>query len=289
MTTALDLGIIEPPLLFFGGPYGNLQATRALRDEAERRGFTPDRVICTGDVVAYCGAPAETVAFVRDWGIPVVLGNVEEQIGANAADCACGYEEGSACEVLSRDWYARCVAALDPDAAAWMATRPPALRFAVGGTRFAVIHGGAERNNQLVFSSTPKEEKARQRDLLDADVVIAGHSSIPFTETVGRGIWHNAGVIGMPANDGTPDVWYSTLERRSDGALFLTHHRLAYDHESATADMHRRGFPEDYAETLATGLWPSLDILPERERAETGKRLAPEGVEITLGLEAVAR
>lgn len=283
MTDMRDLGQLDAPLLIFGGAYGNLQAAEALRAEADRRGLAPSQVICTGDVVAYCGAPAETVALVRDWGIPVVQGNVEEQIGANAGDCGCGFEDGSACEVLSRNWYACCAAALDADVAHWMAALPRAVRFEIDGIRFAVIHGGSEHNNQFLFASMPADEKARQMAALGADVVVAGHSGIPFTQDIPNandlagGLWHNAGVIGMPANDGTPDVWFSTIEPAEEGGLVLSHHRLAYDYKSAAADMRRNGFPDAYARALETGLWPSLDILPDEERRMTGIPLAPAG------------
>lgn len=277
MSDPRDLGPLEPPLLVFGGPYGNLQASETVRNEAQARELAPAQVICTGDVVAYCGRPAETVALMRDWGIAVIQGNVEEQIGANAGDCGCGFEEGSACEALSRDWYACCIAALNAEAAHWMAGLPSVLRFQIEGLRFAAIHGGVERNNQFLFASTSAEEKARQMEALEADVVIGGHSGIPFTQAVASGLWHNAGVIGMPANDGTPDAWFSMIERDGEGGLSLTHHRLVYDYASAAADMRRNGFPAAYAQALETGLWPSLDILPEMERALTGRRLAPSG------------
>ena len=53
--TALREVAADGPLLVFGGPYSNLQATRAVLDEAARRGIPAERVICTGDVVAYGG------------------------------------------------------------------------------------------------------------------------------------------------------------------------------------------------------------------------------------------
>jgi predicted phosphodiesterase len=277
MTAILDLGALEPPLLFFGGAYGNLQATESLRAEAARRGVSPDRVICTGDVVAYCGAPAESVALIRDWGIAVTQGNVEEQIAAAAEDCGCGFEEGSACEVLSRSWYALCLAALDPATARWMERLPRLIRFEVDGVRFAVLHAAADAINRFVFASTPAADKQAQLDALGVDAVIAGHSGIPFTQRLDGGVWHNAGVVGMPANDGTPEVWFSMLARTGAGLAFV-HHRLDYDFAAAAADMRRGGFPEPYARALETGLWPSLDILPDKERAETGVRLSPGGV-----------
>jgi hypothetical protein len=93
------------PLLVFGGPYSNLRATRALNAEAERRHIPPDRVICTGDVVAYCAEPDETTEAIRQWGCHVIQGNCEQQIAAGAADCACNFEAGSACDLLAKGWY----------------------------------------------------------------------------------------------------------------------------------------------------------------------------------------
>ena len=100
-----DLGDIDRPLLLFGGPYGNLEATRALLAEGERLGFPPKRTICTGDVVAYCADGAATTALVRASGIHVVMGNCEESLGAAAETCGCGFDAGSQCDALAARWY----------------------------------------------------------------------------------------------------------------------------------------------------------------------------------------
>src|SRR3974390_2305334 len=94
------------PALVFGGPYGNLQATAAVLAEAARRGIPPARIVCTGDLIAYCGDPAATVDLVRRAGIHVVMGNCDEQLAQNAGDCGCGFPAGSACERASVAWFA---------------------------------------------------------------------------------------------------------------------------------------------------------------------------------------
>jgi hypothetical protein len=98
-------------------------------------------------------------------------------------------------------------------------------------------------------------------------------------------VWFNPGVIGMPANDGTADVWYG-LVREVDGDLVLSTHRLAYDHHAAAAAMRRSGHANGYARTLITGLWPSLDILPPAEREATGKRLRQRTLRLSYGSRA---
>jgi len=265
---------IDAPLLVFGGPYSNRQATEAVLAEAARLGIAPTRIICTGDLVAYGGEPVATVDLVRRAGIHVVMGNCDEQLGASAQDCACGYPSGSACERLSAAWFAYADAQIESDARAWLAGLSRRLDIQVGGVRLAVIHGSVSRINQFVFASTAAAIKRREIALADVDGVIAGHCGLPFSQVIDGRLWHNAGVVGMPANDGTPRAWYSVLSP-ADGGLRIEHRALDYDHRAAAAAMARAGLPPDYREALATGLWPSCDVLPYREIRERGIAIAP--------------
>ena len=103
---AEELGELTGKVLLFGGPYSNLEATEALIRAARDHGIAPENVICTGDVVAYCADPLATVEAIRDWGCHVVMGNCEESLGEASADCGCGFEKGSACDLLAVKWYA---------------------------------------------------------------------------------------------------------------------------------------------------------------------------------------
>jgi predicted phosphodiesterase len=259
-------------VLLFGGPYGNLEATEALLDEAERRRIPPRRMICTGDIAAYAADPQGVADLLRREGVPVVMGNCEESLGLDAEACSCGFEEGTACERLAVAWYAYCRSALDGAARAWMRTLPRALVFEMAGRRFRVVHGSVMRINAFVFASTPEPEKADGIGRAGADAIVAGHSGIPFTQLLEGGLWHNPGVVGLPANDGTPRVWFSVVEPRA-GAMRIEHVPLAYDHARAANKMRAAGLPAGYAAALETGLWPSLDVLPPEEVALRGKAI----------------
>lgn len=275
------------PLLVFGGPYSNLNATNALLEEASRLGLPPERVICTGDVVAYCAEPEETARLIADFGCHVIQGNCEQQLAAGAADCACNFEEGSACDLLAKGWYPFADARVTAPMRTWMNDLPATLHFRYGGLTFRVVHGGVADVSRWVFASDTKvlaEESARS----GADVTIAGHCGLPFVAPVGQHIWFNPGVIGMPANDGTTDVWYGLI-RATELGVSLTTHRLAYDHVGASAAMRRFGYANGYARSLITGLWPSLDVLPEVERLQTGKRIRAQLVHLDANRAAAAR
>lgn len=268
----LDLGCLTGPMLVFGGPYSNLAATQAMRQRAEELDIPPSRVICNGDLIAYCAEPQETLQLVRDWGIAVVQGNCEESLGNVAADCGCGFEAGTICSLLSVEWYqyaTRKIAAADR---IWMRRLPKSLRFELAGRSVTVVHGGVNQINRFIFPSTPEAVKHEELDLAGSDILIGGHSGIPSVELVDHRAWINAGVIGLPANDGTRDGWYLLINSGDDGIHF-SWQRLSYAAELTQRNMRIAGLKSGYAETLLTGLWPSMDVLPAAERARRGEAI----------------
>ena len=135
------------------------------------------------------------------------------------------------------------------------------------------MHGSVERINEFVFASSDEDAKLAQIRAAGVDAIVGGHAGIPFGQAIGDAWWLNAGVIGMPANDGTPDGWYLLLEPGPD-AVEASWHRLAYDHAAASRSTIAAGMPE-YGRALADGLWPSQDILPPAERRQRGQPLDP--------------
>jgi len=264
----------DGPVLVFGGPYSNLEATRAVLAEAARRGIPPERVLCTGDVVAYGADAAATVELVRRAGIRVVMGNCEEQLAAGAADCGCGFAEGSACDRLSAAWYAHAAATLDEEARAWMAGLPRRIDLALGAVRLAAVHGAPDAINRFVFASTMAAQKRDAILAAGCDGVIGGHCGLPFSQVIDGRLWHNAGAVGLPANDGTRSIWYSVLTPSADG-IRVEHAALEYDWRAAAAKMRAAGLPEDYAAALGSGVWPSCDVLPAAEIRQQGLKLEP--------------
>lgn len=264
-----DLGVIDGALLLFGGPYSNLQAMQALIGIAQECGISGRAMICTGDVVAYAGDPAPTVALVRESGATVVAGNCERQLAQGALDCGCGFEEGSACDLLSAGWYSVASAQIGPADWAWMAGCPDLVSFWHQGARYAVIHGGVSDIARFIWSSTAQTVFEQEWALIEerigpVDHVIAGHSGLPFIRQFEVGRWINPGVIGMPPHDGAQQTRYGVL----DGGEVLIH-RLSYDVDAAYAAMLRAGLGQGYHTALRSGYWPSEDVLPAALRASS--------------------
>ena len=275
MKADVNLGVIEEPCLIFGGAYSNLQATQAVFEAAERMHIPGQRIICTGDIVAYCGDPHATVDLVRKKNIHTIMGNCEQSLAANSQDCGCGYESGSSCDLLSVQWYQYASTQLDQDSKNWMGKLAQSITFEMAGRTLSVVHGAVSSINQFIFPSTPKKTKQHELDLSGADGIICGHSGIPFSQIIDQRLWHNAGVIGMPANDGSQRIWYSVLTPK-DNQIEVAHHPLDYDFEAAFKSMNRNNLPEEYAKTLRTGLWDSDSIMPAQDRQLRDKAITPQ-------------
>ena len=267
-----DLGRFEDPVLVCGGAFSNLQALSALLEAARALSIPARRIIHTGDVIAYCADPVETAELLRAAQLHAIQGNVEESLSASEPDCHCGFDTDSLCDRLSAEWFAYADARIGDELRQWMSRLPHHLTFEMSGLRARVVHGGVSQINRFIFASHPDGEFEAELAAADADMIIAGHSGLPFTRRVGARVWHNSGPLGLPANDATPRVWFSVLTP-VENRVRITHHALDYDFETARAKMIKAGLCSGYADTLRTGLWPSLDVLPQAERKQSATPL----------------
>lgn len=262
-------------ILVFGGAYSNLQAVERLKEISDFLGFGSSRIVCTGDVAGYCAQPEETVQFVKNWGINVLAGNVEVQLREGKIDCGCNFEEGSRCDMFSRSWFPFTQQNLSKDSITWMQTLRTYEERIQNGIAFSIIHGGKEDVSQFIFQSTPIEVKNQIFDEVKSDVILCGHSGIPFYQKIENKLWVNAGVIGMPANDGTNRCWFCIVNLETKE---VEKHAFTYNHNLASKLMVDNGLPNEYAFTLYSGKWDNNDILPELETAQQGIALEADAM-----------
>ncbi len=252
-----DLGEISGPVLLFGGVYGNLQALLAVLKVANELSAV---LVCTGDIVAYCADGEACCEVFRAQNIATIAGNCERNLAAGAADCGCGFEEGTACDRLSAAWFAHAQKTISPASLDWMKHLPDRIIFTQSGQRYGVLHGGADDIAQFNWPNgadiVPQIARA-EKQLGPLGTVVSGHSGLGFRQ----GRWLNTGAIGMPPNGGQPETCYAVLHQ---GAVRFA--RLSYNYSAAKAAMQAVGLVQGYEQTLASGWWPSQDVLPTRLR-----------------------
>ena len=259
-------------LLFFGGPYSNLQALQALKKWAEENNIPPNNIFCTGDALGYCAQPLETIKFLQEWKIYVITGNVELQLRNNREDCGCDFTPGGRCDAFSHNWYAYTKDRMTKPYMKWLHSLPNHVRFYFGRKMCTVLHGSWHNPSEFIFKSTPWAIKELNLKESVSEVIVAGHSGLPFIDSRGGLIWANAGVIGMPANNGKNKTWFMTGQADGDDVNF-EFHELEYDYHTTSQLMREKGLPVAYANTLETGIWDNCEILPEEETLQQGKEL----------------
>ena len=273
MKQTKDIGQLKERILVFGGVYSNFQALEKMRKIAEAEQIPPSNIICTGDIVGYCAEPDKCLQAIKNWGIHSILGNVEIQLRDDAADCGCNFDDASRCDLLSKQWFTYAQQNISPSSKSWLHSLPDYLTFTFAGQQITVVHGSYTETSEFIFKSTPWPVKQQQLQAANADVILAGHCGLPFSTVQETKHWLNAGVIGMPANDGTTRVWYMILE---DNPFRFEHRYFEYDYHTAQQLMIDNHLPTAYATTLSTGLWDNCDILPKTETNEQGIALTFE-------------
>jgi predicted phosphodiesterase len=278
----MHLGHFNEPLLVFGGAYSNLDALFALKKYASKHQIPAHNIICTGDIVAYCGQPYEAVELIREWGIHVLMGNCEESFATNANDCGCGFDSGTSCDLLSVEWYNFANQRLSSAQCQWFSELPRELSLSFLEKKIDIVHGSVTSINQFLFASSADHLFAEQACASKADIIVAGHSGIPFSKIINQKLWHNTGAIGMPANDGTPHTWFSVLSAdagcNAKSSIKIDSIALSYNHTQANKHMREAGLNNAYAAALTDGLWPSMDVLTEAEKLQQGIALVAHSI-----------
>jgi putative phosphoesterase len=232
--------------------HGNLPALDAvLADLTTER---PDRVYCLGDLVGYGAFPNEVVDRIRRADIPTVMGNYDDGVGFDRDDCGCAYKEPIDRELGQRSlMWTR--AHTTPENKAFLQRFVPEIRFDVGDTRVLLVHGSPRKMNEYLFEDRPRSSFERLARSSDADVIVFGHTHVPYTRLVDGVLFVNAGSVGKP-KDGDPRACYAMIE--FEGAPVVTFRRVDYAIGMAAAAIRNSELPDKFATDVEVGGVPTV-------------------------------
>ncbi len=271
LTAAEDKAPREGPfstVAVFGGIYNNHFALEALLEDSARRGA--EAIYCLGDLGGFGPSPEKVRPLLDQGGVLSIQGNYEQSLSSGQDDCNCGYTDPRD-NHFAEISYRYTAQNASPDFKRWMGTLPPTRRVLVGERELLLVHGSPRRINEFLFhSTTPVAFLEVLLDQHECDGFLCTHTGLHWHRRLpsGRDVV-NVGVIGRPANDGNPRVWYCLLEDRA-GELAVELVPLEYDHQGVAEEMKREGLPDEFVETILSGWWTTcLEILPARERARS--------------------
>lgn len=171
--------------------HGNLPALEAVLAEIVREGA--DQIVIGGDVAA---GPMPRLTLERLHRLPMPVHFIQGN-----ADTELVHVRESASEIALSDpdptsWAAR---QLGPDLLREVARWPLTVTLDVPGVGRVLFCHATPRSNTPVFTvQTPEARVEPEFEGVDADVVVCGHTHMPFDRPVRRCRVVNAGSVGMP-------------------------------------------------------------------------------------------
>ena len=237
-------------IAIFGDVHGNSAATAATLSAIDAA--SPDAVYCLGDLVGYGARPNETIDLIRERAIPTIMGNYDDGVGFDRDDCGCAYKdpEEEARGQQSLFWSRRVTT---DDRKAYLRTLPPEIRFETEGVRFRLVHGSPRRMNEYLFAD--RDPRSLERIARDAhcDVLVFGHTHIPWVRQIEGVLFVNAGSAGKP-KDGDPRAAWALFEVAVGRSLSVEIRRVPYDVAAMAAAIRAAdGLPDHFARDLETG------------------------------------
>jgi putative phosphoesterase len=233
----------------FSDLHGNVAAGEAVLAAIEAA--APDAVSCLGDLVGYGAFPNETTELMLTRRIATIMGNYDDGVGFDRDDCGCAYKDKdeAARGQQSLMWTRRVTT---EENKAYLRSLVPEIRFEAEGVRFRLVHGSPRRMNEYLFEDRDPRSLERIAQMADCEVLVFGHTHIPWVREIGGVLFVNDGSVGRP-KDGDPRAAWALLTARAGQPVAVEIRRVPYDAvRMAEAIRAAEGLPDHFARDLET-------------------------------------
>lgn len=239
-------------LAIFSDIHANLPAMEVVAAHIKQGSY--DGVYCLGDLGGYASEPNEVQAVIQSMGCPTLLGNYDEGVGFNKESCGCNYVKPFDIQMsdISFGWT---LEHTTDKSKAWLRTLPKTISLEVEGWRVLLCHGSPTSNTEYLFETRSeaylRKFTAGGNHDAQADVIVFGHTHVPYHRGVDGVDFINTGSVGRP-KDGDSRLGYCVLTLDGD-SVSAEQIRLPYDVEAVCSRLLAAGLPEYFADYLRTG------------------------------------
>lgn len=209
---------------FFSDVHGNLPALVSLFERLDTLGV--DHVYAAGDYVGFGPLPAETLKTLRARNVIAIQGNCDAGVAAWRETAA-----GAGDPVAA--WTAR---RLDRASRQWLGALPPRHAFTLAGHRVLVVHGSAVSATDGITAALTVGGLEEKLGNESADLLVCGHTHLPFVKVVAGVTVVNCGSAGRPL-DGDPRGSFALVEIPPHGEISAQVIRFDYPVEELVAEI----------------------------------------------------
>jgi putative phosphoesterase len=199
-------------------------------------------ILCAGDIVGYGPWPNEVCDILSNMkNFVSVLGNHDHAV-------LTGDSHGmDVIAVEAIEWTRRVISEDNLDFLRDMREKEPLL---IDDFEIFLVHGSPrDPLNEYVTPHTKEETLKEFLDSTGADVLVMGHTHIPFIKEIGMKVVLNAGSVGQP-RDKNPKACYVIMDTKKQEVDF---HRISYDIDAVKEKMDEVLLPKELSKRLYFG------------------------------------
>jgi predicted phosphodiesterase len=211
-----------------------------------------------GDLVGYAPWPDETVEMLRDAEVPGVAGNYDSTVATDYKHCGCRYEDPRQEELshVSYEWTRRHT---DASTKRYLGSLPFRIDLRplgghVSGPTVILVHGTPTLNTVYWTEDRSASFCTKMADVAGAkagDVVVFGHTHLPYQRVVEGVHFINTGSVGRP-KDGDWRAGYAVLDVDASN-VNVDFIRVEYDLKTVMSAIKKSELPAFFADYLEAG------------------------------------
>lgn len=236
--------------------HSNIYALETVLGDIETKNV--DLVVCTGDLVGYGTRPNEVIETLKKNKILTIMGNYDDAIGNLKIVCGCDYPDPKDAEKagLSMHFTGQTTKVENKE---YLRNLPKELIFNFDNKTIRFVHGSTRLINEYLKENS-KEADEVMSELVE-DILVCGHTHIPYAKYYGEKLLINAGSVGKPKT-GSPDANYVIIDIKNENEIDKTPSsveveilEIKYDFEKSAKEIESNEIlPNDFARLIREGI-----------------------------------
>ena len=232
-------------ILLISDIHGNYPALEAVSREVAP--LACEHILNCGDSLVYAPFANETIDWLRNHHAFTIRGNTDDRV----IKLLKGKSFKKPSKPEKRIMYTSTAAALSQDNSAFLLELKKKKLLRLGQTSIGLFHGSPADHEEFLCDDTPERRLKELAKETNCEVVVTGHSHVPYHRHVSGVHFINPGSVGRMF-DGRPDASYAILEL-TQGEILVSHHRCPYDVEAVVRAINDHQLPAIYGEMFRTG------------------------------------
>jgi len=235
-------------MAFVSDIHGNLPALEAAVANAKARGA--GEVVCAGDMTGYGPFPDEVCRFLKERRIPAIIGNYDQkviEVAKRGRAAAAGMKQKKRKILL---WTA---AHLGDQSLRYLAGLPERIARRLSGERMLlVVHGSPVSIDDTIYPSITRRGLEAKLGDQRPDILVCGHTHIPFVKRISGVLVLNCGSAGQPV-DGDPRPAYALVHAEAGARPRGRIVRFDYAPDRTITALQKTSLPKGLRKDFAEG------------------------------------